>query len=189
MNLSASIYKEGNMAQPTTIRSATVEDVPALAELHVRSWQWAYRGLIPDEYLDGMSATLEQRIEQRRTQLASLPPETRWWVAEQHSRIVGFAITGLSRDQDVPPETVEVYAIYLAQDAAGQGIGRTLFAHAVSDLCQRGFERAILWVLTGNQRARRFYEAAGWTPDGTSKTDERPGTLLHEVRYHVALNT
>lgn len=176
------------MVQPTTIRPAIVEDAPAIAELHIRSWQWAYRGLIEDAYLDSMSATLERRIEQRRTQLASLPPETRWWVAEQHGRIVGFAITGLSRDQDVLPETVEVYAIYLAQNAAGQGIGRTLFAHAVSDLRQRGFKRAMLWVLTTNQRARRFYEAAGWTPDGASKTDERPGTLLQEVRYHIALN-
>lgn len=175
------------MAQLATVRAATLEDAPAIAELHVRSWQWAYRGLIADEYLDGMSATLERRIEQRRTQLASLPSETRWWLAEQDGRIVGFATTGLSRDQDVPPGTAEVYAIYLAQDAAGQGIGRALFAHAVTDLRQRGFERAILWVLTTNQRARRFYEAAGWTPDGTNKTDERPGTLLHEARYQYTL--
>ncbi len=176
------------MTQPATIRPAAPEDVPALAELHIRSWQWAYRGLIEDEYLDNMSATLEQRIAARRTQLASLPPETRWWVAEQNGRIVGFAITGLSRDQDVLPETVEVYAIYLAQDAAGHGIGRTLFAHTVEDLRQRGFERAMLWVLTTNQRARRFYKAAGWMPDGASKVEKRPGTDLHEVRYHIVLN-
>lgn len=175
------------MAQPATIRSATIEDVQAMAELHIRSWQWAYRGLIEDEYLDSLSSMLEQRVESRRRQLAVLPPETRWWVSEQAGKIVGFAITGLSRDQDVPPGTAEVYAIYLAQEAAGQGIGRALFAHAVADLRQRGFERAILWVLSDNQRARTFYEAAGWTPDGASKTDERPGTALHEVRYHIAL--
>lgn len=96
-------------------------------------------------------------------------------------------MTGLCRDSDVFEGTAEVYAIYLAQEIAGKGIGRVLFTHAVEDLRQRGFKGAILWVLESNQRARRFYEAAGWKPDGTSKTEERPGALLKEVRYHLAL--
>lgn len=78
-------------------------------------------------------------------------------------------------------------ALYLAPESVGQGIGRALFAHAVEDLRQRGYTEAILWVLRNNQRARTFYEAAGWTPDGVSKTEERPGALLDEVRYHKSL--
>ena len=49
----------------------------------------------------------------------------------------------------------------------------------------RGYERATLWVLKTNLRARGFYEKAGWTTDGTTKTEERPGALFHEVRYHA----
>lgn len=171
------------MTQPITIRLAAIEDARAIAELHIRSWQWAYRGQIPDAYLDNLSSQLERRVEQRRAELAALPPHARWWVAEQGSKIVGFARTGQCRDQDVAPGTAEVEAIYLAQEVAGQGIGRALFARAVADLHQRGFQRATLWVLESNQRARRFYEVAGWSPDGVSKTEERPGTLLREVRY------
>lgn len=172
---------------PITIRLATLEDAQAIADLHIRSWQWAYRGQIPDAYLDSLSETREQRIAQRRANLAALPPHQRWWVAEQARHVVGFAMTGLSRDPDASEETAEVYALYLAPEAVGQGIGRALFAQAVADLRQRGFTRATLWVLESNRRARTFYEAAGWLPDGAKMTEERPGALLHEVRYVIAL--
>lgn len=177
------------MTQSTpTIRHATLDDIPAIVELHVRSWQWAYHGLIDAEYLASLDAMIPERIARRREQIAHIPPETRWWLAELDGQIVGFATTGPSRDSDVAPEAVEVYAIYLAQEAAGKGVGRALFTHAIEDLRTRGFERATLWVLDTNQRARRFYEAAGWMPDGTSKIDnERPDRPLHEVRYRVNL--
>jgi ribosomal protein S18 acetylase RimI-like enzyme len=155
--------------------------------LHIRSWQWAYRGLIPDAYLDSLSATREQRIEQRRANLAALPPHNRWWIAEQAGSAVGFAMTGRSRDLDAVAGTAEVYALYLAPEVAGQGIGRTLFAHSAADLRQRGFEQATLWVLESNQRARTFYEAAGWVPDGAKMSEARPGALLHEMRYTIML--
>jgi len=154
----------------------------------VRAWQWAYRGLIDDDYLDHLSDKLDQRIASYQVQIPNLPPQNRWWVAEQDGHIVGFAMTGLSRDSDVPPSTAEVFAIYLAQQVAGKGVGRTLFARAIDELRNQGYDQAVLWVLEGNTRARRFYEAAGWTPDGARKTEGRPGgMLLHEIRYHVAL--
>lgn len=39
------------MSLPLSIRSACFKDVPAIVGLHIRSWQWAYRGQLPDEYL------------------------------------------------------------------------------------------------------------------------------------------
>jgi ribosomal protein S18 acetylase RimI-like enzyme len=101
--------------------------------------------------------------------------------------LAGFAMTAPSRDPGASPATAEVFAIYLSREAAGQGIGRALFTHAVADLRQCGYEQTTLWVLASNQRARRFYEAAGWSPDGASKSEKRPGATLREVRYHIAL--
>jgi ribosomal protein S18 acetylase RimI-like enzyme len=173
--------------KPVIIRPATIDDAPAIAEAHVRSWQWAYRGQLPDDYLDRMSDTLDRRVEARRAELASLSSDGRWWVAGQADQVVGFAITQPSRDADAPPLTGEVVAIYLLREAAGKGVGRALFARAVADLRERGYRRATLWVLESNERARRFYEAAGWRADGTRKTEERPGALLHEVRYFITL--
>jgi ribosomal protein S18 acetylase RimI-like enzyme len=175
------------MAEPITIREATLDDAEAIARLHVRSWQWAYRGQLSDDYLDRMSQTLERRIAARRAELTDKPPDHRWWVAEQAEQLAGFALTWPSGDADATPATGEVGLIYLEPTAAGKGIGRALFAHAVSVLQQRGYTQATLWVLESNARARRFYEAAGWRPDGATRTEERPGLLMREVRYRKAL--
>ena len=39
----------------TSVRAATPADAAAIAGVHVRSWQAAYRGIVPDEVLDGLS--------------------------------------------------------------------------------------------------------------------------------------
>ena len=169
------------------IRLATPTDAPALARVDVRSWQWTYQGQVPDTYLEQMGQTLDELIRARRTQLEQVPPEDRWWIAEDAGHLAGFAITQPSADGDAAPLTAEVRALYLDPEAAGQGIGRTLFAHAVADFQHRGFAEATLWVLESNARARHFYEAAGWAPDGGQKSEERPGFLLHEVRYRIRL--
>ena len=175
------------MIDPITIREAIIADAEVIARLHVRSWQWAYRRQLPDEYLDGMSETLDRRIKTTQTRLADKPPDHRWWVAEQAGQLAGFAITMPSQDEEAAPMTGEVSLIYLEPQAVGKGIGRALFARAVTDLQQRGYAQAILWVLETNARARQFYEAAGWTADGASKTEEWPGLVLREVRYRKAL--
>jgi RimJ/RimL family protein N-acetyltransferase len=50
-----------------------------------------------------------------------------------------------------------------------------------------GFRRATLWVIEENVEARRFYEAAGWRPDGLSKRGPMGGfpglPVVNEVRY------
>jgi ribosomal protein S18 acetylase RimI-like enzyme len=144
--------------------------------------------LIDDDYLDHLSDKLDQRIASYQAQIPNLPPQNRWWVAEQDGHIVGFAMTGLSRDSDVPPSTAEVFAIYLAQQVAGKGVGRALFARAVDELRNQGYEQAVLWVLASNTRARKFYEAARWTPDGARKTEKMPGNIqIEEVRHSIVL--
>ena len=175
------------MRAPVTIRRATVADARAIAELHVWAWAWAYRGLLPDAFLQRLAATLDRRVEARRANLADEPPEQRTWVAEQGGQVVGFAIISPRRDADATPQTGEVQALYLAPHAVGTGTGRALFAHAVDDLRRRGYGTATLWVLESNARGRRFYEAAGWTPDGATKAEEGPGVCLREVRYRAVL--
>lgn len=170
-----------------TIRAATADDADELAALHIRVWQWAYRGQLPDVFLDSLSGGLERRRVWYASHLAALPIEDRWWLAVLDGQIIGFVSTLPSRDEDVPPMTGEVAAVYLDQPWAGRGLGHAIFAHAVDDLRQRGYTRATLWVLDSNARARRFYEREGWQPDGARKTDGRFGIEIVEVRYQRAL--
>ncbi len=167
------------------IRAARVDDAGAIARIHVRSWQAAYRGHVPDRFLDGLE--VDRRAEFWAHEIGEPEPETRVWVIERSGEVIGFAGTGRSHDQDATPETAEVYTIYLAPEVVGRGVGQTLLAHAVEDLRARSFERAVLWAFASNERGRRFYEAAGWRHDGGVKADRFGDVDLEIVRYVMDL--
>jgi GNAT superfamily N-acetyltransferase len=167
------------------IREALPADARSIAEIHVRSWQAAYRGQLADDYLDGLS--VEDRLEQHRHSLEQPPAEWRTWVAQDDDRTTGFAVTGPSQDADATDRTAELYAIYLDPDRVGTGTGRALLEHAVQDLRTRGFDAATLWVLETNELARRFYEIAGWRLDGTEARERVDGEMRSTVRYRVEL--
>ncbi|MBA3307848.1 MAG: GNAT family N-acetyltransferase [Chloroflexi bacterium] len=173
---------------PAIFRRATAEDAVAVARLHARSWQATYRGLIPDEIIARVVRGEATRAERFRELFGDPDNERRGWVATHQEAVVGMAISCPSHDPDASDRTGEIEAIYMDPDFTGMGIGRGLFAHVTNDLTEQGFEEATLWVLDSNARARRFYEAAGWHFDGSTKEDERPGGVLHEVRYRRPLS-
>jgi len=166
-------------------RRAQVEDAPAIALVHVRSWQATYRGMVPRDYLDRLDP--EQRAARWGVRLGELAgdwPRRGVIVAEQAGAVAGFATMGATRDQDLnPAETGEVMAIYLLPGVWGRGLGRELMAAARAALTEAGYREAALWVAEANQRARSFYAADGWQPDGAVKQEEIGGAALTEVRY------
>ena len=169
-------------SETVTVRPATVDDAPAIASLHIRSWQWAYRGQLPNEFLDGLSSALVRR-EQQWMQWLSQPGASFTLVALKGAVVLGFVHAGKARDTDVGPDVAEIYSIYLDRDAVGQGVGRRLFGQAVGDLAERGYRSSVLWVLESNARGRRFYEAAGWKPDGKRQPLELGEFTTTEIRY------
>ena len=167
------------------IREATPQDAEAIAGIHVRAWQTAYRGQLSDDYLDQLR--VDERLDMHRAALEAPPAEYRMWVAEDSGRPVGFAVTGKSQDADAEERTAELYAIYLEPDRLGSGVGRELFEYAVDDLRERGFRSATLWVLETNERARRFYEIAGWKADGAVTSERVDCEMRSTVRYRSLL--
>ena len=164
------------------VRRATSEDAAALAVVHVR-WQAAYRGLMPQDYLDSLDLARREAGWQRwlgetRSSAAVLAWE------DGSGAVAGFVNVASSRDHDADPRRVgEVSAIYLLPEHWGRGAGRQLLEAGVAHLADIGCTEATLWVLESNRRARRFYEAGGWRPDGAVRTDESLGFPLDEVRY------
>lgn len=164
-----------------TIRPAAAEDAPAIAEVHVASWRWAYRGMIGDDALRALS------VSDREAMWRDVIPRGNVVVAVKADRVVGFVAYGMPDRQEPSGNAGEVFAIYLLEAVVGRGIGRTLLTHATEELRSRGSDRAVLWVLEGNERARRFYEAAGWRWDGAVDTCEIGGVARTEVRYAIEL--
>jgi len=169
------------------IRLASPSDTGAIASIHVRCWQHAYRGFVPDAVLNALSVAAHEQLW--RHGLESGAAESRVWIAKDRGHALGFCATGSSRDDGSTAGTGEVGAIYLEPDRIGTGVGRALFEHAVNDLLERGFHAATLWVLLRDNRlARRFYEVAGWQPDGAQQASSRGGPGLIEIRYRRDLN-
>lgn len=165
------------------IRPAQPEDALAVARVHVRSWQAAYRSLLPDEYLDQL------RPEDRaaRYDFSHTDPQKPYTqVAESDGVILGFATTAPARDADCAG-LGELLALYVAPESWGQGTGQQLVAAARQRLADEGFAELVLWMLEGNVRADRFYRKDGWLPDGAQKRDEIWGITVSEIRYRRPL--
>ena len=168
-----------------TVRAANVEDAAGIAAVHVESWRWSYKGLLPQKELDALD--VEARTRSWRTQLAAVGSEPRrTLVATDEVGICVFAAVGPCRDHDARGEG-ELYAIYLALRAAGRGIGHALLEEAHAALRTLGFREVTLWVLRNNARAIAFYVREGYAPDGESKVEDDRCGGEPQLRYRRAL--
>jgi GNAT superfamily N-acetyltransferase len=167
------------------LRPAVPDDAMAVARVHVRAWQIAYRGLMPDDYLDGLRA--EDRA-QRYDFSDGDAARPRTLVAIEADSILGFATVSPARDEDVTGHG-ELCALYVEPDCWGRGIGRALASGARSELSRLGFTQAVLWVVAGNARAQQFYRADGWTPDGRHRPRQVWSVTVDTVRYGRSLES
>ena len=173
------------------IREAGPDDAETIADLHVRSWRSAYRGWAPDDWLD--SPALKDTARDYWVRLLGTPrPGLATWIAVVDGVPFGFVnvappLAEARDDEQVPPGFGWLHHIHLAPEAIGQGVGAALFRHALGVMQARGFAEAVLWVYGPNARARAFYEAMGWRPDGTTAPHAFPSAsgdvIVTSVRY------
>jgi ribosomal protein S18 acetylase RimI-like enzyme len=167
------------------IRPAVAADARPVATVHVQSWQSAYRGILPDAYLESLSIDAREAVWSSVIDKGS--PEL--WVAEIDSHVVGWSVFGASRDPDARAQTGELEAIYVLPQYWKTGTGRELWLLTRRRLVERGFATATLWVLADNHRAIHFYRAAGFAPEaGSERQIDRAGRALREIRYVTDLN-
>ena len=167
------------------IRKAGPSDAKQIAVVIVEAWRAAYRGLVPDSTLDDLS--VEDFAERWRERIANL-----WghiFVAEREGQVVGVVACGSTQDEDVDHDKVgEIHVIYVHPDEWRQGHGSALAGEALRCLREEGFDEVVLWVLRGNERAAKFYEAEGFAADGGSKVKRRAdGSEMPVVRYRRSI--
>jgi ribosomal protein S18 acetylase RimI-like enzyme len=183
------------------IRAAAVGDGRAVGRVHVAAWQAGYRGQLPDEILNAMSPEQRGEAWERLLQagggrgrvILDDSPASLLLAEDDTGEIVGICAYGEARGGElvageaVPAGTGELMFINFEPGSWGTGLARQLLDAAVAGLRQMGYAQAVLFVLDTNSRAQRFYEKAGWRPDGAVKIDERPGLVLRELRYRTQL--
>jgi ribosomal protein S18 acetylase RimI-like enzyme len=171
-------------AVPAHIEPAVLAHCREIAEVHVLSWQQAYAGLLSTEYLSALS--VDGRETAWREAVVKGVPQLR--VAMIDDRVAGFVAFGSSRDKDAAPGAAEVWALYLAPACWSQGTGRALWLAALERMRAEACSSVSLWVLAGNERARRFYAAAGFAPEPASMREFAiGGARVSELRYVLPL--
>ncbi|MEW6182730.1 MAG: GNAT family N-acetyltransferase [Bacillota bacterium] len=139
------------------VRKATLADAPAIARVNVETWRTAYRGIIPDGYLDQLSCS-----DRERSIRELFLPGSRVFICAaviEEGEIVGFAAAGPERTGD-PVYRGEIHAIYVLKEYQRRGIGRLLVQSVVEELGRSDLRSMLVWVLKDNPY-RRFYEYLG----------------------------
>jgi ribosomal protein S18 acetylase RimI-like enzyme len=158
-----------------SIRLATIDDAPEIADAHVLSWREAYSRLMPEATLTGFSVL--ERTASWRDDIGS--GNVSVFIAKSNRTVAGLLAIARSRDEDVSPGTLEIRSLYIAPDFWRQGIGRALCLEADSFAKSCDAKMITLWVLTRNSKARHFYQSMGFS--------EQPGMLRSYARHDVAL--
>lgn len=166
------------------VREPSKDDARGLAEVHVRSWQAAYKGQVPDDFLASLS--VDRREKDWRQLVRS--PSNKVLVAEAEQRIVAFSSFGPVRDEELDKNSVgEVYAIYALEEFWDCGIGRRLMEASLAVLREMNCSMVKIWVLETNQRAISFYQKFGFIAEDMQKVEARGGVELREIRYNLSM--
>lgn len=154
------------------IRRVTESDLAELGELYLASWRAGYKGLLPQKFLDELTA---DRWTEKLLGEGS-------FAATECEKIVGHCLAHPSNE----PEWRgwgEIHTLYVHPEYWRTGYGTAVFKRAEEWLYERGFDEVYLYVLEGNERAERFYKAQGFFPNGGTLCCEIGGVTVTDNRY------
>lgn len=154
----------------TSIREMTAEDIDQVRQIYILGWQNAFRGIVPQTYLDTMN--LDDWA----------PPLNGAYVMTDGKNILGTSSIGPARDNNFDGWG-EIISIYVLPHLIGQGYGHQLFACVQEKLLQQQYANIYLTVFEDNHRARTFYEKHGFFWNGERLPIHVGGEDLIELRY------
>jgi GNAT superfamily N-acetyltransferase len=159
------------------LRPVADADLLTIGDLHYRSRASAYAEILSPEALSSGSPEFMGEWWAERWKWER--DTHRMTVAVDGADLVGFSYVGPSPEDGVR----ELYAIHVDPAHIGAGVGKLLMVDALAHLG----DHAVLWVLEGNARARRFYERGGWSADGATRDDAIGGEPTRQLRYSRAV--
>jgi len=160
------------------IVTASPEMAKSIAKVHIKSWQSAYKDIIPQSFLENLS--VENRANRYR--FGNDRDEGHYFfVAKLDDKIIGLLHLCRCRDEDAQDKG-EISAIYLQPENWGKGYGRKMMEYSLDLLKVEGYKKVVIWVLKDNKRTIDFYKKFGFGFDGRKKTIKL-GKELTVARY------
>ena len=159
------------------IRYVSSEDNPMeISSVYENSWKYAYRGIIPQDYLDSIpSGHWSKSIN--KSGMNNI-------VVIENGLIIGTASFCKSRWEKYS-DYGEIVSIYFLPEYIGKGYGKYLLKKCIEELETKGFCNILLWVLEENHRAREFYEKNGFCLCKEIMNDNIGGKEIKEVMYKL----
>lgn len=163
-----------NREDAMKIIEITAENKDQACRIISESWKTAYRGIVPQDYLDALGPDRWEPILRDFQGTAFL--------LEDAETPIATASISAARD-DKMSGWGEVISLYVRPDSFRRGYGAALLAHAVGELRRQRFSPIYLWVLEENRAARAFYEHNGFRPNGDQMVIYIGDKSLNELRY------
>ena len=171
------------MNKAITIREATLNDIPAVAKMHVESWNRTYKGIIDQDYLDNMKNNLEKRIERMKNEFHL----RKMIVATIDNEIVAFSeftlTNDFSKDLDID---CELCGLYVKNEYIGTGIGTQVFNYIRNLFIKHNRHKMGLWCAKENNNAVGFYKSKGGN-QVKEKTFKLAGKEYSEIAFEYYL--
>jgi ribosomal protein S18 acetylase RimI-like enzyme len=169
-----------NPVQSFSIRPFMAEEWPAYRALRLRALEDA-----PDAFGSTLAAEQALAPETWATRLArsTISGIDHALAAEEQGRLVGLAWAKVDADQ---ADTVNLFQMWVAPEARGQGVAGALLDEAVRWARARGAQALRLGVNSANAAALRLYERAGFVDVGV-REPMRPGSDQIEQRMVLQL--
>lgn len=172
--------KDG-MEMDVTIRLARPSDALDFAEIHARSWEVAYKDIIPAYYMIPKNAArpaLWQRI--------LTDENTSKYKIECDGKTVGFIDIDTALDSDLDDDYYELRGIYLHPDYFRMGIGSKAMAFALQTARDKDKKHMVVWVIEDNLNSINFYKKHGFVADGKTEIHDF-GKPVNSIRMRRAL--
>ena len=137
-----------------TIREANAEDMELIANLYVINWKKTYVGLLPDNFLNGL--TVNDGINKWQEYLTK--EKHRIFVAYENENFLGFS--ACKEDEELK-NCLYLDSLHVSESSRGKGVGTKLINTVGSYAYIKGYEHMSICIVKGNDKAKRIYEKMG----------------------------
>lgn len=159
------------------IRKREKNDCMAVAHVVTLAWNQTYKGIVNDDFLNGLYENEEQRGINSYNKFDE--NKNHQFVLEVDGKVVGFVNVGEANEEY--ENCGELHAIYILEEYKGKGLGKKLFDAGIEELKRMGYDKMLIGCLDGNP-SNEFYKHMGGKLIKT-RIFEKLG-LLENVYYY-----
>ena len=136
----------------TIIRKREATDALELAHAIAVVWNTTYKGIVDDEFLEGLLKNEEQSKEKL---ISNIDKQPHYYVLTLQEKIIGWIYFTLESDKY--KNAAEIHSLYILKEWQGSGYGKLLYDYAVNIILENGLKKLVIGCLDGNP-ANEFYK-------------------------------